>query len=444
MLIRALDAPTLAAIAEAQRASGTPIHLVGGAVRDLLLGRPTIDADLVAEGDGVAVARSLAASLGGRLVVHAPFGTAELHLPGHVLDVASTRRERYETPGALPEVEVGATLADDLRRRDFTVNAMALRLAPDADGVVLDPLGGRADLEAGRLRVLHDASFLDDATRLVRAARYVARLGLALDEPSDALARAAASPETVWSVGGPRLRDALQLLAAEPDAAGAFGVLHELGVLAAVEPAAEGGPEVAARMARLDALRAAHASDEGEAWRARLGLVLQGVPAERLEALLARLEPSGRDRAAIGRRRVGAAAAAGAGLGADRGARAPAGGGGAGARRRRAGARRAVPRHPASRAPGARRRRPAGRAGDPTVARYRSDPADPAQTAAGRRAWRPRRAGGRGAAHARRDAPVSLAAVPGHEPEGQEQHEDDRGRDGGQQDRAGLGRARHR
>jgi len=298
-LVRTLDPPARAAIADAARTAGAPVHLVGGAVRDLLLERPTVDADLVVEGDGVAVARSLAQALGGRLVIHQPFATAEVHLPGHVLDVASARRERYAAPGALPTVELGAPLGDDLARRDFTVNAMALRLEPVGDGEPIDPLGGRADLAAGRLRVLHDRSFVDDPTRLVRGARYAARLGLALEPSTAALAREAARPETIWSVGGPRLREALALLAAEPEAAAAFALLDDLGVLGAIAPGAAAGPELAARMAALDAVRVAHAPGEGEPWRGRLGLALQGVPPDALEALLTRLEPSARDAAAV-------------------------------------------------------------------------------------------------------------------------------------------------
>src|SRR5918996_3834661 len=135
------------------------VYIVGGAVRDLLLGDDPHELDFVVEGDAVAVARRAAERAGGRVTVHERFGTATVATPHATFDLAGARRERYERPGALPEVELGATLRDDLERRDFTVNAIALHLA---DGELIFHAGAREDLEARRLRVLHDASFRDD------------------------------------------------------------------------------------------------------------------------------------------------------------------------------------------------------------------------------------------------------------------------------------------
>ena len=182
------------------------VYVVGGAVRDLLLGREPHELDFVVEGDAIAVARRI----GGRVIAHERFGTATVQLPdGTTFDLTSARRERYPRPGALPEVELGATLGEDLERRDFTVNAIALHLA---DRELTWFPGAREDLEARRLRVLHDGSFEDDPTRVLRMARYAARLGFEPDERTDRLAAEA----TLDTVTGSRLGAELRLLLQEP------------------------------------------------------------------------------------------------------------------------------------------------------------------------------------------------------------------------------------
>jgi tRNA nucleotidyltransferase (CCA-adding enzyme) len=185
------------------------VYVVGGAVRDVLLDRSPHELDFVVEGDALAVARRAAERLGGRVTVHDRFGTATVIAADAVFDLAGARRERYERPGALPEVELGATIAEDLARRDFTVNAIALRLA---GGELVAHPGALDDLDAGVLRVLHAASFRDDPTRLLRLARYAARLGFAPDPATDALAAAA----TTGTVTGARLGAELRLLLREP------------------------------------------------------------------------------------------------------------------------------------------------------------------------------------------------------------------------------------
>jgi tRNA nucleotidyltransferase (CCA-adding enzyme) len=185
---------------------GDGVSLVGGAVRDLLLGRRPRELDLVVEGDlGVALER-----LGpGEVTVHERFGTATLRMPdGCTYDLVRARAERYPRPGVLPEVRPG-TLDEDLRRRDVTVNALAL----GPDGRLVGVPGACDDLRDGVLRVLHDASFADDPTRLWRVARYAARLGFDADPRTRALA-AAADPATV---SGDRLGAELRLALCEPD-----------------------------------------------------------------------------------------------------------------------------------------------------------------------------------------------------------------------------------
>ncbi len=253
-------------------AGDAAVYLVGGAVRDLLLGAAHVDVDLVVDGDAVAVARRLARATGERLVVFDAFGTAAV---GDV-DLATARAEHYREPGALPDV-TAASLADDLARRDFSINAIAASLDEPAFGAITDPHGGVADVRAGVIRVLHDASFRDDPTRLFRAARYAARLGFALDEATEAQAREVAAAGLVTTVGGTRLRDALLLLLDEDAAPAALALLSGLGVLAAIAPGLAVDPVA---VAELDAL-AAEVPDVDRR-RARLALLLRSLePAER-------------------------------------------------------------------------------------------------------------------------------------------------------------------
>ncbi len=163
-----------------EAAGGVPLYLVGGAVRDLLLKRRPAQLDVAVEGDAAAVARNL----GGEVLEHAPFLTAVTRLGDWELDLTSTRTETYPAPGALPEVEP-ATLAEDLPRRDFSINAIAWPLQGDEE--LIDPLSGLADLRSGLLRVLHDGSFIDDPTRALRAARYAGRLDFELEAKTAAL-----------------------------------------------------------------------------------------------------------------------------------------------------------------------------------------------------------------------------------------------------------------
>jgi tRNA nucleotidyltransferase (CCA-adding enzyme) len=196
-------------------------------VRDALLERVPRELDFVVEGDAEDVARRAAERLGGSAVVHERFGTATVRAGDVVFDVASARSERYPRPGALPEVSGDAPLSDDLARRDFTVNAIALHLA---DGAITEWPGARADLEARLLRVLHERSFLDDPTRLLRLARYGARLGFVAAPTTDALAAAAVASGAVETVTGSRLGAELRLLLREPQPGALLALAaHDLG-----------------------------------------------------------------------------------------------------------------------------------------------------------------------------------------------------------------------
>ncbi len=197
--------------------------MVGGAVRDAMLGNVPRELDFVVVGDAVPVARRAAERLGGEVVVHERFGTATVRADATTFDVVSARTETYERPGALPDVRPGASIAEDLSRRDFTVNAIAFHLD---DGALTAVDRAEEDLAARRLRVLHDASFEDDPTRLLRMARYAARLGFGPDPHTDALAAKA----TVDTVSGARLGSELRLLLREPQPAALWELRrHDLG-----------------------------------------------------------------------------------------------------------------------------------------------------------------------------------------------------------------------
>ena len=214
-------------------ARGARLYLVGGTVRDGLLGVGYVDLDLLIEGATAAdLATGLHARLGGSLAIHPAFGTATVTLPnGLVVDLAGARAEAYDYPGALPSVREG-DLAADLARRDFTVNTLAVRVHP-APPELIDPFGGLSDLEARRLRVLHPLSFVEDPTRLVRGARLAGRLGLRFDDDALAKAQAALRPEVLANVSGQRLRGELELTLAEPRVAPA---LRHLAAIGALEP----------------------------------------------------------------------------------------------------------------------------------------------------------------------------------------------------------------
>lgn len=217
--------------AAAEVAGDASLYLVGGTVRDALLGAGFKDLDLSVEG-GTAerVGSRLQARLGGTLSAHVPFGTCTLSLDdGLVIDLATAREEVYAHPGALPHV-TPSTVRKDLSRRDFTVNAIALRFHPGPPELI-DPYGGADDLRARQLRVLHPLSFVEDPTRVVRGARLAGRLGFHFETTTGERARSALEPAIVANVSGGRLRGELELTLAEPRVAPALACLDEVGGL---------------------------------------------------------------------------------------------------------------------------------------------------------------------------------------------------------------------
>lgn len=253
----------LLALAVAEGAAGgARLWLVGGVVRDLLLGRhPGNDLDLAVEGEVGRLAEGLARASGGRVAAaHAPFGTATVEAPGPdgpvLLDLARARVERYARPAALPEVSP-APIEADLRRRDFSVNAMALELLPADGGLragrLLDPFGGRADLAAGVLRLLHEDSLRDDPTRILRGIRLASRLGMELEPASRAQLDRALAAGYLGLLTPERVLGELCLALREPRPDAALQVADRWGVTPQILPGLAWGPGLAERCARLAA-----------------------------------------------------------------------------------------------------------------------------------------------------------------------------------------------
>ena len=279
--------PALSAVAAAYEG----VYLVGGAVRDVLLGEQSLDLDVMVEGDAIALADGLARALGGESHPHEKFHTAvvtALNESGRPIrvDLASARTEFYDAPGALPEVE-RSTLRHDLARRDFTINAMATSLRPDDLGATYDFFGGYPDLRRATVRVLHNLSFVEDPTRLLRAIRYEARLGFRMDSHTLSLARGCIEMRLVGDLSSARLRDELLDILAEPRVTAALARMGELGLDRALHPRVDAraaadlvvraddamrGPLAAARkpLVRLACLCAAMPGHEVYEWLGRL------------------------------------------------------------------------------------------------------------------------------------------------------------------------------
>lgn len=214
-------------------ALGAKAVIVGGAVRDWLLGLPVTDVDISVEGDGIEFARALLAKHGGKLTVHEKFRTSTWHVDGLDIDVTTARTETYEYPAALPRVHPSSQMAD-LSRRDFTMNALGLRVGEHwmTRDALLDPHGGLADLEHGVLRAFHAQSFVDDPTRIFRAARYAARFGFELELHTFAWLEQGLP--YLRQLSGERVKYDLELIFAEPEPARALALLAGWGAFRAM------------------------------------------------------------------------------------------------------------------------------------------------------------------------------------------------------------------
>jgi tRNA nucleotidyltransferase (CCA-adding enzyme) len=264
---------------------GSTLYVVGGVPRDLLLARPIGDLDLVVEGDAVAVGRELARRHGGQLRSHSQFGTATVSLGDAplALDFVTARTEFYEAPSALPEVEP-ASLRHDLHRRDFTINTLALCLGPARYGWLYDFYGGQRDLRKRIIRVLHNLSFVDDPTRLLRAARLAARLEFAIEPRTRALIDDAIEQELLARTTPARIFNELRLLLGEDQPERGMALLDELGLLRAIHPELTWTPQLAERFAALPST-----ADPTQRQALSLGVLVYAMSDEGRAQLAARL-----------------------------------------------------------------------------------------------------------------------------------------------------------
>ncbi|HJS28654.1 MAG TPA: hypothetical protein VJ768_03475, partial [Anaerolineales bacterium] len=289
------------AVAEEAVRQRAALYLVGGFVRDLILGHPGLDFDLVVEGDAIRLARALAKEFGGRVTSHTRFGTAKWHihkardgvarrleaasaadaglqadeLPA-TLDFVSARTEFYTHPTALPTVERGS-IKLDLHRRDFTINTLAVRLDGTHYGELYDYWGGLLDLRQGEVRVLHSLSFIDDPTRMLRAVRFEVRFSFAIEDRTLELLREARP--LLAKVSGDRIRHELDSILDEGGAPQMLSRLDELELLAAIHPDLEAGDWIYAQVANIQKLDPAPYWDAAGAsretpWRRALAYIL--------------------------------------------------------------------------------------------------------------------------------------------------------------------------
>ena len=219
-----------------------PLYIIGGPVRDAMMGLPVHDLDFVLEGDAVALAREVAAALGGDVVSHHAFGTASVNLGPDRMDIVTARRETYPYPGSLPQVYPG-TIEDDLARRDFSINAMAVRLGAEHEGLI-DLHGSMADLKAGVVRALHPGSFVDDPTRTFRAARYEQRLGFRIEPETLSWMKVAAASGGIRNLSPDRVRHEIEHILEEKSPGPPLLRLVELGVLPQLAPGLSSLPAV--------------------------------------------------------------------------------------------------------------------------------------------------------------------------------------------------------
>ena len=235
----------LSSIADQAASMNMPCYLVGGVVRDLLLEKPVNDLDIIVEGDAIELGQALVKKYGGKLTPHTKFRTAIWHLTPDTLipsplgtldtlDLITARSETYEHPGALPTIKP-STIQDDLRRRDFTINAMAIRLDGDHFGELLDPLNGQNDLDQKLIRVLHPYSFIDDPTRIFRAIRYEQRYGFKIESDTLKLIDQD-SLDLLSNLSGERIRHEFDLIFEEENSARILFRLNELGLFDSCNP----------------------------------------------------------------------------------------------------------------------------------------------------------------------------------------------------------------
>ncbi|MDD5634572.1 MAG: CBS domain-containing protein, partial [Candidatus Omnitrophica bacterium] len=282
---------------------GMNVFLVGGFVRDLFLNRKNYDLDIVVEGDAIKFGKVLADKMKGSLVVHRKFGTSTvvtkwpewLGRPLHEdkkfkIDVATARRESYKKPAALPTVKF-SSLKDDLYRRDFTINAMAISINKQDYGLFIDFFGGLKDIESGTIRVLHDKSFIDDPTRIFRAVRFEQRFGFAIESHTEYLIKHAVKLDMIHKTENQRIRDELILIFKEDNPEKAVFRMKELHELRFIHPKLVVREDIKATFKNIDkCMRWYHSHARGkrelDTWLIYFMAVLDSLTKEQVDEVL--------------------------------------------------------------------------------------------------------------------------------------------------------------
>ncbi len=266
---------------ELAAAEGWKAYAVGGMVRDVLLGRGSVDLDILVEEHGLEFARLWARIDRGGCKLYRRFATAMVIIGGSKIDITTTRSEKYPVPGALPEVVPGS-LEDDLRRRDFTINALAFSIRPGDFGRLVDVCGGWEDLRNGVIRVLHERSFRDDPTRIFRAVRFRQRFGFSVDPGTERLIRTAVDERVFSTVAPERLRRELELILAEPSPSRAIELMADYDELRFIYPGLSLSREIRRGLSRLEEgaawFRKEFPDEEICAWRVFFGALTWELP----------------------------------------------------------------------------------------------------------------------------------------------------------------------
>lgn len=281
---------------------GWSAFIVGGFVRDLLLGNENFDIDLVIEGKGIFYAEKLAEKLGANLIIHKDFGTATLNLGENFkLDIATSRREFYPCPASLPRVEP-APLKEDLFRRDFTVNAMAISINPPDFGRLIDFFGGRRDLRERKVRVLHSRSFIDDPTRIFRAIRFEQRYSFHIEKTTERLIKIALEEGVFQLLSGKRIKEELIQILEEDKPEKNICRMQQLGLFEVIQP---GICLTLSKEKLLDRLVDAIAryevltAEKSKRWLIRLSVLLEGLTKEEIRDFCNRYSFTREEREAI-------------------------------------------------------------------------------------------------------------------------------------------------
>ncbi len=280
-------------VQEIGKEHGFKVYVVGGFVRDLLLGQPNLDIDLAVEGDGPAFARLLAEQLSARVQFHSRFGTATVTGPdGLCIDVVTARMEYYDYPAALPSVE-SSSLKQDLYRRDFTVNAMAIELDAERFGVLQDYYGGYRDLQQRLIRILHNLSLVDDPTRILRAVRFEQRFGFRIEHQTLSLIHKAITENLLLELSRERIKNELVLILQEPKSGQILQRLMDLGAWGQIAPAIN-VRDIASTFQAVEPARAFLQEfglwQENSLWLVKLMLLLQNLDSQQAVQFLQQLK----------------------------------------------------------------------------------------------------------------------------------------------------------